>query len=84
MKMRKRNKNSFPDVAPKVEGATVIVTDFDTVMVSEETIAMCRGLHERRGLKERTVARRTEGSLIAIAHYLSKKAWESGNCLEEI
>ena len=62
----------------KAEDCLVVVTDFATVSVSPETWQLCLGLYEGRRLKQSTIERRATEAAIAIASYISKKAWEKG------
>jgi len=69
--------NAVP-VNARGEGCMIVVTDFDTVSVSDETWQLCLGLYEGRRLSAATINRRATEAAIAIATYVAKKAWEKG------
>ena len=74
----KQNLGYLP-INARAEGCLVVVTDFDTVSVSDETWRLCLGLYEGRRLSKATINRRAIDAAIAIATYVAKKAWEKGD-----
>lgn len=56
----------------------IVVTDYDNVCVSDETWQLCLNLYAERRLKPATIERRATEAAIAIATYVSKKAWAKG------
>jgi hypothetical protein len=80
----KRTNNSFPPVPMKCEGQQFVVTDYGHLLVKPTTAEWFKRHHAKKGLKQATIDRRADASLVATACFLSEQAWRKGKCLEEI